>query len=72
MPPMIGTHHEITESGSFDGMVNGNLTVQEGVHVTLKGMINGDLIVERGSVVELSAMVGGRIVNQGGEIVTAA
>ncbi len=65
---MIGGDHTITEDGEFDAMVQGKLTVREGVRVTLKGMIAGDLVIESSAVVRLAAMVRGQTVNHGGSI----
>ena len=61
---------EVTENATLGGMVDGNLTVAEGVILQISGMVTGDLIVKpNASVVNLgSGIVSGSVINQGGSV----
>lgn len=68
---MIGGDHLFAADAEFDGMIGGDVTVAEGVEVTLNGMVNGDLLIQRGATVRLGAFVGGQVINKGGTLLVA-
>ena len=68
---MIAGDHRFSQSGEFDGMIAGDVTVAKGVELVLNGMVNGDLRIESGAVVRLGAMVCGQVFNNGGTLLAA-
>lgn len=71
MRPAIAGDHLFSQSGEFDGLIGGDVTVAKGVELVLNGLVNGDLRIESGAVVRLGAMVGGRVFNNGGTLLAA-
>ncbi len=68
---MISGDHLFASNSEFDGMIAGDVTVGEGVVLTLKGMVNGDLLIGRGATVHLGAVICGQVINKGGTLLVA-
>lgn len=65
-------HHRgnqiLTGDVAFHGLLEGNMTVPEGVTLSLHGMVNGDVRVEAGGTAEIHGMVNGAVINNGGDV----
>lgn len=58
---MVNGNLTINENSSVSGMVNGNLFVEESVSVSISGSLNGHLYLKKGSAANISGMVSGNI-----------
>lgn len=67
-PARMAGDHTISEDGETDTLINGTVTVEKGVKVTLKRMISGNLVVGACAVVRLGAIVLGQMIHRGGTI----
>lgn len=56
------------QDSTFHGLINGNVSVREGVEFILYGMVNGDLHIEQGGKVTVHGFINGEICNNGGTI----
>ena len=52
----------------INGMVDGTLTVESGVHCLLNGMVTGDLVGRAGAVIEVNGTVCGSLVSEGATV----